>query len=357
MTEKILSLAKKLITFQSSFENKKELERIFQFTLSHFQDFNKEYFERNGVKSVLIYNKKRRPKKFTLLLNGHLDIIPAKKNQFIPVIKNDRLYGAGAMDMKANIACLIIAFQEMAHRVSYPLGLQLVTDEEVGGFDGTKYQIEKGVLTDFVLSAEPTNFDIVHQAKGILILKISAKGKTAHGAYPWRGKNAIWMMHNFLSNIQKEYTFPKQEQWVTTLNLNSIETSNKAYNKIPDDCSVSFDVRFVLGEKEIFLEKLKKLMPKNFSLEILVDEDVLYTDPKNNSLLLLQAISKKILKKEVILRGAQGSSDARHFSQRGCPGIEFGPIGGGIGSDEEWVNIPSLSTYYQILSEYILKSK
>lgn len=50
----------------------------------------------------------------------------------------------------------------------------------------------------------------------------------------------------------------------------------------------------------------------------------------------------------------QGSSDARHFTKVGCAGVEFGPIGGGIGTDKEWIDIPSLEKYYKILREFLL---
>ena len=48
-----------------------------------------------------------------------------------------------------------------------------------------------------------------------------------------------------------------------------------------------------------------------------------------------------------------GGSDLRHFSAVGCPGVEFGPIGDGLHTDNEWVNISSLSTYYSILKKFL----
>ena len=108
------------------------------------------------------------------------------------------------MDMKANVACLMTVFKDVADKVNYPLGLQLVTDEEIGGFHGTKYQIEKGVRAEFVVVGESTDLNIKNRAKGILWAKISAKGKTAHGAYPWRGENAIWKMNEFLNCLKRQ---------------------------------------------------------------------------------------------------------------------------------------------------------
>lgn len=357
MLNKIITLTKKFISIKSTAGNAKALEKILKLALSNLKGYTIERFERSGVKSALVYNSRRKPKKFQVILNGHLDIIPGKENQYVPQIKGNRLYGVGSMDMKANAACLIAVFKEVVNRVDYPLGLQLVTDEEVGGFDGTKYQIEKGLRTDFVIAGEPTNFDIVHKAKGVLWVKISAHGKTAHGAYPWRGKNAIWKINEFLDALKRKYPIPNREKWVTTVNVSRIETSNQSFNKIPDDCTVELDVRFVPAEADIIVRKIKDLLPTGFKLDIIAKEPALITDKSHKYIKILEKVGGQIIKKKILLRGAQGTSDARHFARIGCPGVEFGPIGGGIGSDEEWVDIASLEKYHNILKNFLISLK
>ena len=353
MLYNIISLTKKFVSIKSTSENTKALEKILELALSNLKGYAIERFEYRGVKSALIHNSQKRPKKFKVILNGHLDVIPGKEHQYFPHIKGDRLYGVGSMDMKANIACLIMAFREVADNVNYPLGLQLVTDEEVGGFNGTKYQIGKGVRANFVITGEPTNFDIVNKTKGVLWVKISAQGKTAHGAYPWRGKNAIWKMNEFLNVLKKKYPIPHQERWATTVNLSRIETSNQVLNKIPDDCVIGLDIRYIPEETNTIAKNIQRLLPKGFTIGIIAKEPAMFTDNDNEYIKILQKVSKKIIKKTISLRGAQGSSDVRHFTQVNCAGIEFGPIGDGIGSDNEWVDIPSLEKYYQILKLFL----
>jgi len=86
--------------------------------------------------SPLIYLGAKRPR-FQVILNAHLDVVPAQPDQFRPRREGDRLYARGAQDMK--VAALVEAqvFRELAAELPYPLALQLVTDEEVGGRDGT----------------------------------------------------------------------------------------------------------------------------------------------------------------------------------------------------------------------------
>lgn len=353
MLKNILSLSKKFIFIKSVEGNPKALGDVLELALLELKDFTIERFERDGVKSALVYKSEKRPKKFKILLNAHLDVIPAKDTQYTPRIIGNKLYGAGSMDMKANTACMIFAFKDMATKVDYPLGLQLVTDEEIGGFNGTKYQVEKGIRADFVLAGEPTNFDIVHKAKGVLKLNISTKGLTAHGAYPWKGENAIWKMNEFLSVLKNNFPIPISEKWVTTINLSKIETSNLAFNKIPDDCKVSLDIRYISEDSKTILKNIKDILPRGFKLEVLVNEPAVFTDKSDKYLIDLQKITKNITGSNVVVRGAHGTSDVNHFSKVGCAGIEFGPIGGGIGSDKEWVDIKSLETFYKILKEFI----
>ena len=322
--------------------------------LSHLDGYTIEHFERAGIPSALVYNTKIRPKKFKVLFNVHLDVVPGLEKNYIPKIIKGRLYGVGSMDMKGNAAAVILLFKKLAKDLSYPVAIQLVTDEEVGGFNGTKLQIEKGVRAEFVIATEPTNFDIVHMAKGVLWLKILARGLTAHGAYPWRGENAVWKMNNFLNRLAKKFPIPKKEKWITTVNLSSIISTNTSINKIPDDCSVSLDIRFIEKDKKTILENIKKIA-ENMKVQIIEKESPLFTKQDNPYLkLLAQSTSAKINKKAV-LRGANGTSDARHFASVGCPGVEFGPIGGGIGSDEEWVDIKSLNTYANILESFLVQ--
>lgn len=354
MLHNIVSLTKKFVSIKSTAGNTRALEKILELALSNLKNYSIERFEYNGVKSALIYNSKKRPKKFKIILNGHLDVVPGKEHQYLPQTKGVRLYGVGSMDMKASAACLIMVFKEVTDVVTYPLGLQLVTDEEVGGFDGTKYQIDKGIRADFVIAGEATGLNIVNETKGVLWIKISARGKMAHSAYPWKGENAIWKMNEFLGILKKRYPSPNQEKWITTVNLSGIETGNKSFNKIPDDCIIGLDIRYIQEETDTIIKNIKKLLPHGFVLNILAKEPAMLTDKSNEYIKILQKAGRQVIKKNIILRKAHGSSDARHFAQVNCPSIEFGPIGGAIGSENEWVDIPSLEKYHRILKIFLL---
>jgi succinyl-diaminopimelate desuccinylase len=362
MLDKILLLSKKLISISSTRSNPSFLKQVLNQALEELKDFTVEYFEKEEMPSVLVYPQKKRPERFKVILNAHLDVVEAKPQQFKPYEKNGRLYGRGAQDMKAAAAVEILVFKNLAKKLSYPIGLQLVTDEEIGGFAGTKYQIEKGVRADFVIAGEPTDFGVNNKAKGIIWAKIKSKGKTAHGAYPWQGENALWKAKKILDRVEKFYLLPKKESWQTTFNLAKIETPNQTFNKVPDEGIISFDIRYIPEEfqglsfakgKKIIEKKVRKIIGNLGELEIILFEPPQFTDEKNIYLKKLKDAVKKVTRKQVKTIVKHGGSDIRHFNQVGCDGVTFGPVGAGLHSDEEWVDVKSLNDYYKILEEFL----
>ena len=85
--KKIVTLSKKFISIESVAKNQKELDHILTLALSEVKDFNIKLFEKNGVKSALIFNKETLPKRFKVILNGHLDVTPGKKTSIPPKFK------------------------------------------------------------------------------------------------------------------------------------------------------------------------------------------------------------------------------------------------------------------------------
>ena len=349
-----LTLTKKLIRIESDKEHPENLDKTLDVIKDYLKEFNHKEFKKDGVKSLLFYNTDKLPKKFKVILNGHLDVVSAKKSQYKPVEKAGKLYGRGSSDMKAAVAKQAEVFKELADKVDYPLGLQIVTDEEVGGFKGTQYQIKKGVRTDFAIAGEMTEFTIGHKAKGLLWHKITAKGKTAHASRPWLGENAIERMNKLISDLIKEFPAPKKESWKTTLNIATIETSNSTYNKIPDDCSIKIDIRYIPEETDTIRERVMKHVPKDFKVETFMYEPAANTDANSKFIKMLQTSHKKIRGKKCILQERQGASDIRHITSVGCEGVEFGPLGHGIHTDDEWVDIKALEDFKEILKDFLM---
>lgn len=352
--DQILNLTAKLISVPSIKDNKKALQEVLDIAISQLEGFTIERFEKNGIPSVLVYKEGKRPKRFKIILNAHLDVVPAKENQFASFEKDGKLYGRGAYDMKTAATVMIEVFKKVAPTLPYALGLQLVTDEETGGHNGTKYQLEQGVYTDFIIAGENTNFAIRNEAKGVVWAKIHSKGKVAHGAYPWLGENALWDLYKSLEKIQNYYPIPQKGEWQTTVNLSTIETANQTFNQVPEDATALLDIRYIAKDQKTIVNKIKKLLSKKSMLETILIEPPAYTVKTNNFIKQLSTSIKKVTKETVRLSGASGASDVRFYTSTGSAGVEFGLKGANHHADNEWVDKKSVEDYYNILKEFLL---
>ncbi|RMD76854.1 M20 family peptidase [Candidatus Dojkabacteria bacterium] len=355
---KVLQLTRELIGLKTDPTNFDELRKSLELIESVLSEFTIDKFESEGYTSLLIHNREKGNKHFHLILNGHLDVIPSPQIEYKSRIEGNRLYGIGSMDMKSSLATMVYVFKAIAKKINFPMALQVVTDEELGGFYGTKYQISQGVRSDFVISGESTNFNIVNKTKGIIWIRIKCSGISAHGAYPWLGDNAILKANRVIEKLFRLYPIPESKEkniWVSSINLSNIETNNKSFNKVPSECTISLDVRYIPKDKDEVMTNIKDAVGDDGEIEIIVNEPFIDVSEKNEFILTLQDSTCKILGRSPDLYGAMGSSDARHYTLVGIPAVEFGPIGGSIGSEDEWVDIDSLQQFYDVLVEFILK--
>lgn len=353
MENKILELAKELISVSSVKGNAGEMERVLEIAKRELPGISFKEYKNEGVSSLLFYNTKTLPKKFKLILNAHLDVVPGNPEQYKPKVEGDKLIGRGAYDMKAAAAAEILLFKELADKVNYPLGLQLVTDEEVGGFNGAKFEAKSGVDAECMLVGEcSSDFTVSVVAKGIITLSIKFAGSSAHSAYLWEGKNAIFEMNQFLNRLWASYPIPKNKVWKTTVNVPVVSTSNVAGNKVPGDATLKLDIRYIPGDSENILNNIKSLLPKGSELEVSMMEPSMNTSENDPYVQGFIKIAEKTLDKKVQIVGKNGGCDLRHYPN--AAGIEFGPVGEGPHTDYEWVSVKSLGTYYKIMKDYLL---
>ena len=356
MDKQILDFLKQLIAVESIDNKKENLQEVIDVAIKQLEGFTIEKFNQNDHPSILVYVGTKRPEKFKIIFNAHLDVVSGRPNQFIPLEKDGKLYGRGTNDMKGGAAVEILLFKELAKTLPYPIALQLVTDEEIGGYDGTQFQIKQGVHGQFVIAGEPTNYGINNKAKGIIWLDVTTKGVAAHGAYQWRGTSAILKMKKALDAIEREFPLLTKEEWRTTINIAKLETSNTTYNKVPDDCVMRLDIRFIPEDWKTIKEKLEKMF-EGSEMNFKELEPPQITDENNAFVKSLQRATENVIHKPAEIIVKHGGSDIRHYNGIQEDGVTFGPIGAGLHSDDEWVDIKSLGEYYEILKEFLISLK
>lgn len=351
----LLAAAAELIAIPSTADRPAELRRALDFVLDIVgPGFAVERFTSRGKPSALLYPPGPRPV-FRVLLNAHLDVVPA--DTFEARRAGERLYGRGAHDMK--VAALVMAdvFRALAPSLPYPLGLQLVTDEEVGGYDGTAHQIAAGVTAGFVIIGEQSGLRIVTDSKGLLQVRLHATGVAAHAAYPWLGDNALVTLLRAVEALLRRYPVPAREQWTTTVNVARIETANRAVNLVPADAAAWLDIRFPPSDTDFTGRTAEEIAAYLRSVTgVRVEVDSLgpphHADPGSHEVALLRAAARAAGFSGELLR-KHGAADGRFYYAQGVDAVIFGPGGDGQHGPHEYADLTTVAPYREALVSFL----
>jgi succinyl-diaminopimelate desuccinylase len=358
-----LTEAGELLAIPSTADRPENLHRALEFVLATLgPDFTVERFESNGKPGALAYTGGTRPH-FRIILNGHLDVVPAPPEQFRPHRDGTRLYGRGTQDMKISALVQAKVFRELAGSLPYPIALQLVTDEEVGGRDGTRHQLEHGVRGDFVVIGEHSGLRIVAESKGLLTASVHATGLAAHSAYPWLGENALLTLMKSVDGLLAAYPPPTGEVWRTTINLARIETTNQALNQIPADATAWLDIRYPPEDAD-FDGRTNDEITRHLAAHCLpgVTVTVADVDPPHKADPATEYVAK--LRQAAENQGysadflrKHGAADGRFYHQQGIDAVIFGIGGDGQHGPGEYADVTTIEPYYLALKEFLSSLK
>ncbi len=354
-SSEIVELAKSLISFKSTSDNILELCRIMDFTEDYFKN-SKVIIERHSISKkpsmVILMEKTKKPE---LMLNAHLDVVPAAEKDFNAFVEGGKLYGRGAIDDKLPAAVLVYLMKEFSKKSKKPsMGLMLTADEETGGENGVKKLLEE-YSCGFAIIPDGGNMEIITRMKGILQVRIKAKGKAAHGSQPWLGENAIEKLMKAYFEIKKLFpeTTPKN-RWMATINPAVIKAGD-AINRVPDYAEIYIDIRHPETEnKEEILKKIKSI--KGIEVDVLTTANHMLADKNNKYILELKKTAERITNKKTEFGEEHGASDARYFSEKKIPAAVFRIKGKNEHADNEYAELKDLGKFYQILYEFIDKS-
>lgn len=297
------------------------------------------------------------PEAPTLVMHGHLDVVPAEAGQFRPRIEGDRLIGRGAYDMKGALAVMLLVLREARGRDDVRLRLGIVCDEESEEEEnrGSDALVADGFVGDFAITGEPTNLQVGVQAKGVLAMRLGVGGRSAHGATPWLGDNAIVKAVEVFRGIES-LPFARQSSQLfdrPSINLGRIKGGD-ALNRVPDQCVMDVDVRFLPEQDPAEILEQVKGLPDTRVLATFRRPPAVVEEDSPYVLGLCQAASPHHPER-VVSVGRDGASDAVSFLGAGVPAVEFGPVGDGHHGPEEWVSVSSLRSYRQTLEGFVGK--
>jgi acetylornithine deacetylase len=278
----------------------------------------------------------------SLMMNGHLDTVGVKgmvNPPFEPFVKNGRIHGRGACDMKGPLAAMIASIQALIKakaRLDGDLQISAVVDEEYLSL-GTNRLLEE-FRPDAAIVGEPTNMKIGIVHNGIVRVEVETRGKAAHGSVPEKGVDAITEMAKFvlgLEELKKEYANRSHELvGVPKLHTSLIEGGTE-WNIVPDFCLLKVERRTIPGEtaltfanecKSIF-KSLSKADPSfEAKMRVVLDKQAMEIDPHEAVVESVQKAFREVRGTEPQITGEPYWTDASLFVNKAhVPTCLFAP--------------------------------
>jgi succinyl-diaminopimelate desuccinylase len=292
----------------------------------------------------------------TIVLHGHLDVVPAAPDQFEPRLDDDKLFGRGAYDMKGGLAAMMCATRDLAAQRDVRIHFVCVPDEESEEDENrcSDYAVQSmGYGGDFAITGEPTDLKIGVQAKGVLLLRIDVHGRSAHGSTPWLGDNAVLKAMDVFRAIES-MPFAREASELfdrPSVNLGKV-LGGDVPNKVPDRCVIDVDIRFLPGQDPDEILAGVRALP-DIDVKTAFRRDPVVVERSNPFVRLLsESVAGEEGAAERISVGRDGASDITSWLNAGVPGVEFGPIGAGHHGPDEWVSVSSLERYRTALVDF-----
>jgi succinyl-diaminopimelate desuccinylase len=355
MNSELLSLAKRLIAYETC--EQRSIVECAGFVEAWLEARNIEV-TREEVRGLPVVKAEVGPATApTIVLEGHIDVVPGHAEQFEPRLDGDRLHGRGSYDMKGAIAAMMVVTAALRDQDRVRVRLGIVGDEESeeGEDRGCDRLVDGGFIGDFAITGEPTDLHIGVEAKGVLALRLEVGGTAAHGATPWLGDNAVLNAIDVFRSIES-LPFARQSSELfdrPSINLGRI-WGGDALNKVPDRCVIDVDIRYLPGQDPDALLQEVRAMPGVTATPLLVRPPATVDRESAFVRCLREAAATNAGDGETMSVGRDGASDAVSFLRVGVPAVEFGPVGAGHHGPAEWVSVSSLEGYRQALESFLL---
>jgi succinyl-diaminopimelate desuccinylase len=310
---------------------------------------------------------------------GHTDVVPAgpvdkwASGPFEPEVRDGKLYGRGAADMKGSLAAMLTATERFV--ASHPnhkgsIAYLITSDEEGPAKNGTVKVVDtleaRNEKIDWCLVGEPSSTrhvgDVVKNGRrGSLGCVLSVRGVQGHVAYPHLARNPVHQLAPALAELaetqwdQGNEFFPK-----TTFQVSNIRAGTGATNVIPGVCQVTFNFRFSTETtQEALRERVETLLDRH-GLEYDIEWDLSglpFLTPRGELVAAAQTAIKKVAGIDTELSTAGGTSDGRFIAPTGAQVLELGPLNATIHQVNECVGVGELdrlSSMYETILQNLL---
>lgn len=364
LRDRLIRLTRDLIVIESTDSRPEERARCFQLLRNHLDgvpgvDLHRH--EYGGYESlVALPEGVDRPE---ILLCAHLDVVEhPQPESYRSELCDGRIVGAGAGDMKGQLAILLELFRKWHHeRPGLSLGLAITSDEEQGGEAGVRCLVEEGGLrcgVAIIPDGGALN-RITVEEKGILHVRVVARGHASHAARPWLAENPLERLLHRLPEVLRWFADQRGEQgeihesdphWYPTCAVTMMETPNDSVNCVPETATATLDIRFPPPwTVDSMMGQLGESLGEGVAMEKIIGAEPSHLAPDGRFVELIAEVTGK----PVEMIRASGASDGRFFAAQGIPVMLSRPEVGNLHGEDEWIDVESMLVYFEICDRYI----
>jgi len=310
---------------------------------------------------------------------GHTDVVPTgplaewHSDPFVPTIRDGKLYGRGAADMKSSIAAFVIAaeyFLKERPDHSGSIALLLTSDEEGPAVDGTARVVQelkgRGETMDYCIVGEPTSVDALGDTlkngrRGSLSGRLTVRGIQGHVAYPHLARNPVHQLAPALAELAKTQWDKGNESFPpTTWQVSNIHAGTGVGNVIPGSAEVDFNFRFSTENTDASLTQRVEAILKKHDLDYSLSWALgakPFLSAKGRLARTVTEICKRHTGHNAELSTTGGTSDARFIVEIAPEVLELGPVNASIHQLNEHIEVTALDQlagiYLDILRELL----
>lgn len=333
------------------------IEKIFSGTEAQINVF------REVEKAPVIFVSNSQTQDFDVLILGHIDVVPASDEMFVPYMKDEKLFGRGSLDMKSFAAVAINSMlYVLENKLDIKFGIILSSDEEVGSrgteaFLDTHPMLKSKIVLDNDVGGDILK--IINKCKQPVFIKLTAHGKEAHGSCPWSGIDANEKIIQVCTNLRKFYPYYSsdgkipQNKWTDTMHVGKIE-GGVAANVIPDHAEALLDIRLIeTSPAEKLFENLEKSLVDGVEYKVVSQGVAVVMDENNEYIRDYKAFAEKALGKKIEFEQQGGATDSRAFAERGSIVIMHSGSGDGMHASGEYVEFETVEKLAEIQTEFL----
>lgn len=300
---------------------------------------------------------------YDVLILGHIDVVPATDDMFIPRTENGRMYGRGTLDMKSfAVVALNSLIYVLEHKLPLKFGVILSTDEEKGSKSTEAFMDSHQTLSAKLVLDNDVGGDItkiILRCKNPVFVKLIAEGEAAHGSTPWLGQDANERLFNTWQKIRRIYpAYSKdkpmpQNTWINTVHFATV-AGGEVSNVIATHAEALLDFRLVeTSSVEELCRNLDKCMETGVSYKVVSSSTPVVMSEENPAILAYKHLAEAELGKPVEFEYIGGATDSRVFAERGSTVIMHSGSGDGMHAPGEYVELKSVEQLAAIQIKFL----